>query len=354
MKSFTLPISPDYVSHWGLWEAIREIEQNAIDEKIRNPQCEISTTYNDGLLQISTNTGHLSPDTLLLGSTNKKDNNKLIGKFGEGYKLALLVFTRLGLDVEILNGDKKWIPKIEYDEEFGAEVLKIYVTDQEIPTEGVQFVILGISQEQWKEIQRNIIPFNGKNEILDGADYMWRIYVGGLFVTVDKTLKKGYSFTPSTLSLDRDRGMVNSFDLQWNTSELWSQRSETAEVDELIEEEAPDVKYVENHTTPTHHFAVRYTSRYIERHGEDVVPVATQEEVERATSAGMKWKLVPKSVKSLLGMVKRWFVPTSTPPVVRLERFLKRYQYSLDQDAREELQDIINALQPKTQDLVEA
>ena len=31
MKNYELPISPNYVSNWGIKEAIREILQNAID-----------------------------------------------------------------------------------------------------------------------------------------------------------------------------------------------------------------------------------------------------------------------------------------------------------------------------------
>ena len=39
MKTYELPISPNYVGNWGIKEAIREILQNAIDsDKCGHPK----------------------------------------------------------------------------------------------------------------------------------------------------------------------------------------------------------------------------------------------------------------------------------------------------------------------------
>ena len=65
---FTLPISPDYVAHWGLWEAVREIYQNALDES------EAAISYDEAaqVLFISSATGRLTPETLVLGTSSKR------------------------------------------------------------------------------------------------------------------------------------------------------------------------------------------------------------------------------------------------------------------------------------------
>src|SRR5258707_8510533 len=100
-RKFTLPISPAYVAHWQLWEAVREIYQNALDEHTHDPFCEASINYTDGVLRIFTSKGTLSPESLVLGKTSKRDDPYQRGKFGEGYKLSLLVLARIGHDVEI-------------------------------------------------------------------------------------------------------------------------------------------------------------------------------------------------------------------------------------------------------------
>lgn len=63
---FTLPISPTYVAHWGLWEAVREIYQNALDAHAEDTDCVSTIGYDSGTITIQTSKGKLSPATLLL------------------------------------------------------------------------------------------------------------------------------------------------------------------------------------------------------------------------------------------------------------------------------------------------
>ena len=78
-KVYELPISIDYVQHWGMAEAIREIIQNALDS-----ESPFAYTLEDNTLTISSSHARLEPTSLLLGSTTKADNKEAIGSFGEG------------------------------------------------------------------------------------------------------------------------------------------------------------------------------------------------------------------------------------------------------------------------------
>lgn len=91
MKTIELSLSPKYVSGWGVEEAVREILQNAIDQKADG--AEVSVSYDRETLSILTDGARLKTSTLLLGESGK-DDERYIGKYGEGYKLALLVLTR--------------------------------------------------------------------------------------------------------------------------------------------------------------------------------------------------------------------------------------------------------------------
>ena len=145
-EKFVLSLSPDYVSHWGFWEAVRELLQNAIDQKQVNPESEIVFTHDEDLkvLTIGSTNSVLTRQSLLLGVTTKTNNRNAIGQFGEGYKLAMLVLARLFLDVEIHNGDEIWRPAFEFNDQYGANVLTVSIEPAPYDLQGVAFRIGGV------------------------------------------------------------------------------------------------------------------------------------------------------------------------------------------------------------------
>src|SRR5208337_2235337 len=174
-----------------------------------------------------------------------------------------------------------------------------------------------------------------------------RIYVGGLYVSTVKGFRSGYAFAPDKIKLDRDRGMVDGFDLAWATSNLWTGVANSRAV-ELMNEEAPDVRYVENQANVTSALVVKQAEYFHQKHGYDAIPVSNQEEIEQATNAGMRWVLVPKTVKAVLRLVKSWFIPSTDSPVERLRKFQKNYAWQLDSEAKQELEAIIESMDLKT------
>lgn len=343
---FTLPISPTYVSHWGLWEAVRELYQNALDENALDPENHAIMVHLAGrdTLSIQTTKGLLTPASLILGNTSKADDKSQIGKFGEGYKLALLVLARMELPIEILNGPDIWYPRIEYDDTFGSDVLNIYVEETmgSPDHQGVEFRIGGVDDYEFAKIQRNITSRDG---ILTADSEKGRVYVGGLFVSTMKEFQRGYSFKPNAIKLDRDRGMVDGFDLSYETSRLHMYRDDT-ETLKLIEDEAPDVAYVQHQVVTSSPIVLAQSREYVRHYGLNTIPVSTQPEIKAATDAGLKWTLVKTQVKNLLNMVHKWMVPTTKSPAVRLREFKDKYNSSLRFDMLADLQSIIDQLDP--------
>src|ERR1700733_1527645 len=237
---FTLPISPEYVAHWGLWEAVREIYQNALDESSSDKECESKIEYfeDDERLEISTSKGNLKTNSLVLGKTSKRDDQTQRGKFGEGYKLALLVLARDPVhDVTGWTNKERWRVKIEEDDIFKSEVLNIYA-DPYVSKEGVLFTIENVTTFEWLKIQENIRPQSEwYDTILEDENQKGRIYVGGLYVSTVERYACGYAFRPGVVKLDRDRGMVDGFDLAWQTSKLWTSRGHSVRLSELLEAE---------------------------------------------------------------------------------------------------------------------
>jgi len=120
-----LPIGPTATwrrEEWGEWEAIRDIVQNSLDETER-----YTYGYDARGLWIADRGAGVSVRAFLLGPGKVKPEWAR-GRFGEGMKLALLTFLRLGYSVQVLTvGRELWAVFVrvktgpdEYDEQLQA------------------------------------------------------------------------------------------------------------------------------------------------------------------------------------------------------------------------------------------
>ena len=246
-KTYELPISPTYVRHWGLVEAVRELVQNAIDSE---SPFEYEFTEQGDLHIISRHTT-LSPSTLLLGSTSKAERTDAIGSFGEGYKIALLVLARENRGVTIYNGDRLWRPMFQMSRTYDAQVLCIEETPSPRRNEGLRFVIEKLSPAETAQIIESCLMMQnhiGKIASAKQGQILYekpgKLYIGGLYIC-DTKMKYSYNLNPGTVALERDRKTVDGFNLGWWAKELWFQTERWDEIASLIEEEVPDMEYVE-------------------------------------------------------------------------------------------------------------
>lgn len=218
MKKYELSLSKKYVSDWGYLQAIREILQNAIDS-----DSELEVSFKGEDLIITSIDCSIGKDTLILGETGKRDSN-LIGQFGEGYKLALLVLLREGYGVSIENGNKLWEPKFEMSKNFGIEVLTIKETELE-DGKDLSFIISGshdipslfdnfpILSECLSGKKYSCIKGAPYGEVILDKKHKNNIYVGGLFVESIENLCYGYNLEPQHVTLDRDRRSIDTDEL---------------------------------------------------------------------------------------------------------------------------------------------
>jgi len=244
MKTYALPLAIDYVAHWGVVEAVRELLQNAIDSD--SPfECQFA----EGSMRITSRGVKLEPKTLLLGVSTKCADSSKIGSFGEGYKLALLVLARQGKDVAIFNGDSFWRPRLAYSEDF--ECVQLFIdTEESFENPGLTFDIAGLTDAEIASIKESCLllsPFNG--EVIEGTagsilvDLPSRLYVNSLFVC-NTGLKHSYNFKPKYLKLERDRQTVADFDLKWQTSDLWSKAKKDKELATMVNSGRGDVTFI--------------------------------------------------------------------------------------------------------------
>lgn len=338
MKKFEVTVTPNYVAKWGVADAVREILQNAIDADKLGYAMSWGYDREAEELVITSSGAELSTKSLLLGATTKGTDNTSIGQFGEGYKIAALVLLREGLTLTIHNGLAKetWVPRFVKSRRYGCDVLTFEITNwgllQSAGTE-LQFTIGNLEPGLFEEIEYMWLGFRPNHHTLidssplgEAFEQPGSVYVGGLFVCNYGPYKHSYNFAPGLLTLDRDRKLASSFDLEWLASKFWASVGDSEKIVELLEAGAADVKYVINHSSGNK-LAEDAWKLFIEKYGWDAVPVETQEELEHVRKMGKTPVLLSSTYVGVLRTSSSYNYPEETEEVVPLHtRFYAWYE----------------------------
>jgi len=239
-EKITLTISADYLKHWTAYDALRELYQNLFDREIEDESArwnsDISFKGNEyGTLTLTSLNSSLTRRTLILGESTKTDDNKTIGKFGEGYKLAILVLLREGMTVKIFTGNEIWNFNLEYNEQFDAKMLTVTITPT--PPDGVNnedliMQVINMPKRIWSSysqynllLQRNVQKIDtDKCEVLLDTRNRSKLFLGGLFVSkYHGTSLYGYNFKPEVFTLGRDRNIVEGLSANWEAARALTQ-----------------------------------------------------------------------------------------------------------------------------------
>jgi len=286
----TLTISDNYVIDWGIWEAIRELAQNAMDnfDKTGNPMSIGFHKRTKNFIVQSKNT-KLDISSLILGNGDKQQDAKCRGKFGEGYKLALIVLLRLGIKITIQNADEVWVPNFFYNSEFNANLLTISIIEKQTKNKDLTFVLTGIDNMMANKFKHRLITSNlspagydtDYGKILTEERFRGQVFVGGIFVCKPNIeLDHGFDFKPEYVELGRDRGLIDSFTVQWLASCMWTS---IKNIDDAALEATADLvmkgersTYYIGTSSNNDELTERVADRFYSQAPETAVPVATE------------------------------------------------------------------------------
>ena len=274
MAKYELSLVKSYVQEWTAEDAIREIIQNAIDESNRVEGNAMSVEYDpeEKTLIISNKKSVLTHDTLLLGNTSKATDDNMIGKFGEGYKLGILVLTRENHPVVIQNYGLKetWKARFVNSRRWKDEVLTIFTDKSQIwnkpPHNNLSFVINNVDQMMYDEVVKKTLflkdIYAGEyvednyaktsyGNILFEKSEKGRVYVNGLFVTTLEDLRYGYDIKTKYIEIGRDRNLIDSYKITKYTTLMWMEIQDDFEdeIFELAYSEALDFSYDTEYTS---------------------------------------------------------------------------------------------------------
>lgn len=306
-----LSITRNYRPSWSLWEGTRELIQNAKDAETEyNAPFSVEHTGNKLII---TNEGcTLDHRALLLGETTKAGRNDLIGQWGDGLKIGVLGLLRSGHPVTIKSGDEIWHTSIEPAPEYsGAEVLTFNIRKSRMYRNSVEVEIENVSKVDWLsmanrfrflpgESYRNVVHTVYGDLLLDEPGML---YAKGIFVEKITSLEYGYDFKDA--ELDIDRRTVGSWSREYECKRLLEQamieKPELAkDVFRLLCDGKKDTAYFQHNNFRNETNIQAMKDLWIERFGENTIPVASEEEGAKLEHLGVRGIVVnPVAVAAL-------------------------------------------------------
>lgn len=337
MRRYELGMALTYAKSWGIRDAVREFFQNAIDEEKENPDNKMFYSYNEenGDLIIANKHSHLTPASLLMGNTSKEGKSELIGEHGEGYKVATIVLLREGKTVRIYNNvdNEVWVSRIVKSRRYGTDI-GCFDISHDFFNKKYDLVIKieGITVDEWKDIidsclflqedLGNTLSANGSQVLLD-PKFKGKIYVEGLYVCKKDFLHWGYNLKANLVKLDRDRGLIDTFDLQWTLGSVFK---EVKDIDLIAKNlNTPDLQYVHVFLKNTAEEDTSYKisdkvySDFTSKNGEDAIPVDDVDEFNNLSRAGKNPVMVRSNIKKVIELRMRDY--SSEKPRTIEERF---------------------------------
>lgn len=374
MPKHLLTISPDYVQDWGIKEAVRELFQNALDNETINPENEMYFNYDaeTQTLQIGNKTSKLELETLLIGFSSKREDSKTIGQHGEGYKIALMVLLRSNKNVTIYNYGKReiWTTRLVKSRTYnGALIPEINIQKKalfsKVPSHDLMIEVTNVTEEDYEEIKKynlhlqsdydKISIKNSASEILTSEEHKGMIFVNGLYINTTDRIRYGYNFAPDVIRLDRDRKLVDTFNLQWRTSELWGKAEQQDLVAQMLIDGVRDVEYLSNTSYMSsgtgmynQELVEETADLFIEKHGTQAIPVSSQEELQAAqTIKGYTPVMVSESAKETLARSSKLSQPIIPKLTVKeqLEELAEELMGKLSTDEFMKLMNLINKVE---------
>lgn len=233
---FRYPITPQYVSDWGLNHALREVISNGYDaEAEHGATCSVAYNAAKQTLVVKNENVNVDVHALYFGESSKRGDSRFVGQYGEGLKLAMLVFARSNIPVVIKNGRfESWKPLLEKDG-LGVESLCVEITKTNRNDNDFEVIVPGITEEGWETIQSWFLKLKTPcerhvaraGELLDDPEFTGRIYVRGVYVTTRPQYEFGYNFLH--VDTGRDRRIPSTHDVDWAISSMWAELASRAD-----------------------------------------------------------------------------------------------------------------------------
>lgn len=317
MAKITLTIDPGYCADWEYWHGVREIVQNAKDaDEFDGFKMEVEHFPRTSKLVVSSEGVTIDPASLLLLGRSSKRGSGQRGQFGEGFVLGCLALVRAGHAVTIYNGDEVWRPEITEAEDgpfAGQPLLSFNTRKLQQARRKFSVEVENVSKEVWEATRKlflflcppkraDVVTIDGEGSVLLNPEHVGMIFARGIFVNRVNHLACGYDLP--RLSLDRDRRVIDEWQLGWTLGGLWtSAHAEdpgkcAARIYDMVKEDKGEVKNLDSRADQKLLKALR--AEFHKEHGDDMVPVRDMLESRELTALGAASVVVNRALLGLL------------------------------------------------------
>lgn len=210
--------------NWSASKAIAEFVQNWLDS-----DGEREYLFGEDYITLTNRNISVSNNLLLMGASDKRNDETKRGVHGCGSVQAMVVLTDLHYPVTIQNNGVLWKPRWEHCDNFSTDVMVIDETKAPQPNNDFTVNIEGLDREIIDEVVTRCLEFQ-EREVLFSTKYgdlietlngeTGEIYVGDLYVCQNPSFSYCYNFKPEFVKLCQDRNLVSQWDLQELTSKL--------------------------------------------------------------------------------------------------------------------------------------
>lgn len=213
MPTVNMNISENYVLEWKEWEVAREVICNAMDtgdykvEKLAGDHLRVYTSASPSFAELMT-----------IGASTKMHDESKIGQFGEGFKLAALVATRMEGSLVAKTPKGTITFSLCHVEGLLERVLHANIDARRKGKEGcvIDIKLHNISNVidgRFCDATKTMLPKYNKNAL--------RIYNKGVFVE-ERDEESLFDWNLHIGSMNRDRSIINSWDVRWNVGNFLS------------------------------------------------------------------------------------------------------------------------------------
>lgn len=327
MRKYELTLTSSYVQDWDFPMAIRELIQNGVDQETVNPNAAFTIEYVDGFIRFTNRNTRLRCNTLLLGRSSKQRSDETVGQFGEGYKIAALVLTRLGKPFVIHNNGKNevWTCRFVNSQRWAERILTFFVEDLPSPSDDLVIEVGNVTEDEWESLSDIWLGFQdyqaidtSYGQILTDEDQKDRVYVNGLYIQCNSSMEYGYNFKPEYLTLERDRKSCSSWDAERITSKMIQEAQEKGlfsdeAVYEMLEEGKDDISNAGwgLDGEQREQMAEKFMAAFDEKHQDDFdtdipeakrvpIPVSGTSDYKKVTAYGGNPVFVPSTTHRLV------------------------------------------------------
>lgn len=302
-------ITADYVRDWSVRDAIRELVANAIDgETTTGGKFEAKHDAKKDVLHLINRDTKVDARALYFGGSLKYGDARLIGQYGEGLKIAMLVLARTNIKLIIRNGDEIWQPAIEPDK-LGFEVLTLNIRKGNADNCDFKVEIHGVNTESWHTIQDMFLALRTPNkvdktrcgEVIRDADFVGKIFVKGVYCTTRPNFTTGYNFF--NLDIGRDRRIPSSWDMDYQIGQIWAElslqdSSHGKQLYKMFRSEAAESEAFRYTSSPG--LSKTLVEAFKEEFGEDAYPATSVSEATEMQHFGKTGVVLSKSLADML------------------------------------------------------